>query len=304
MILKFQPNLRVVRQSIALYVDIFDFYRSLPKFGTQRYLFASRQNLHQTSEHVLPRTRLHRPILVHYNLLQLASPAYATLLSIRNFERFGKLYSLFVLTISGIPSILGGLFLMATTGTGVLVSGYGIACLYVWTLRISPSGGAIEAGLPFETVVHMHNCLRHVTILHSELAQEIVTTCFHHAIMVLVSTGGLYSIITEVAEGSGMSVMLSLVCVVLTIIAFILEVFCIYFVAMSSQESKRFLRELRRNNLNRYKQKILKTLLPNYITLEFISSANTFKNGNEMEYFANYFTRVKDNTVNLLLANK
>lgn len=231
-----------------------------------------------------------------------ASPVYATLKSFRNFERFGTLYSSFVLIISGIPTAIGGLFLMATMGTCFLISAYGVVCVYVWTFGIVPTTETF--GLPFTTAIHMHNCLRYVAILHSELARDFVTICLHHAALVVLATVGMYNIIIELAKGNEMSVMLICICVGLISVAVMLEIFSIYFIGISSKESKRFVREMRRKYGDRYRQTVLKSLLPNCINLEVVSSVDTLKNGIQMEYFINYFTRVTENTVNLLLTKK
>ncbi|OXA49514.1 hypothetical protein Fcan01_16036 [Folsomia candida] len=233
-----------------------------------------------------------------------ASPAYTAIRAIRNFERHGKLYSILVLLLSGILSSLGCLFLIAMLSACILVSGYGVVCLYLWTVAMTPRSW-VGAEFPFKMSIHMHNCLRHVTILHSEVAHDMVVTCLHHAAMVLISTIGLYNIITELAKGEGMSLMLICIGVALISFSVMIETFAIYFNGMASTWSKRFLEKLRlAHGGNKYKRKVLRSLLPNYIALEILSSANTLKNGIQMEYFANYFTRVTDNTVDLLLANK
>lgn len=80
-----------------------------------------------------------------------ASPAYTAIRAIRNFERHGKLYSILVLLLSGILSSLGCLFLIAMLSACILVSGYGVVCLYLWTVAMTPRSG---------TPVHIHSFYR------------------------------------------------------------------------------------------------------------------------------------------------
>lgn len=232
------------------------------------------------------------------------SPVYTTIHSISKALNLklitGKIGTIL---ISGVPASLGGIFLMATMGACILISGYGVVCLYVWTLAIIPTSNRVE--LPFETALHVYTCLRHVTILHSEMAHDFVAVCLHHGTMVVLSTGALFNMITELAKGAEMSAILIFACVALILVCLWIEIFAIYFTAMSSTASKEFFRQMRLiHGENKYKRKALRCLLPNYVNLEAVSSADTFLNGVQMEYFSNYLIRVTDNTIDLLLAYK
>ncbi|OXA49515.1 hypothetical protein Fcan01_16037 [Folsomia candida] len=190
-----------------------------------------------------------------YDATWLENPAYTAIRAVRNFERRGKLCSVIVLLPSGILSTLGGLFFLATLGACILVSGYGVVCLYIWTVAMTPRF-RVRTGLPFKTAVHMHNC--HVTMLHSEVAHDMVVICLHHAAMVLTSTIALYNIITELAKGEGMSLMLIWMGVALISVSVVIEIFAIYFNGMASTWSKRFLEKMRlAHGGNKYKRKVL-----------------------------------------------
>lgn len=242
------------------------------------------------------------PVSPVYTAIRSLLKVLDRILHIERFVSRSNLVTILIILTTGAPTSLGGVFLMATMGTCILISGYGVLCLYVWTLAIVPGGGP---ELPFNTALHMYHCLRHVMILHSEIARDFVAICLHHATLVVLSTGALYSMITELAKGNEMSVILVFSCVALILVCVWIEIFAIYFTAMSSTASNEFLREMRlKHGENKYRRRALRCLLPNYVNLEVVGSVDTSLNGVKMEYFANYLVRVTDNTISLLLTYK
>lgn len=94
-------------------------------------------------------------------------------------------------------------------------------------------------------------------------------------------------------------------CVSVLGICVMIEFFAICLIARAGAGSQLFIQRSKRlNGENKYARKVLASLLPNSINLEFNRSADTLRNGVEMNFFLNYLSSVTDNTLTLLLATK
>lgn len=56
--------------------------------------------------------------------------------------------------------------------------------------------------------------------------------------------------------------------------------------------------------IDKYRRRVLRSMLPNSISLEFIDSVDTIRNGIGMDYFLRYGERVQSYTSTWLLATK
>ncbi|OXA39261.1 hypothetical protein Fcan01_25858 [Folsomia candida] len=167
-----------------------------------------RQGLQQADNPLLLPNLLHGAINIRDHLRLPVSPVYTTILSILNvlskFHKFRKFHivkirskssqnfsTVLIILLSGAPTSLGGAFLMATMASS--------SRAMAW----SPSS---------DTAFHVYNSLRHVMMLYSEIARNFVAICLHHVTLVVMSMGALYSMITELAKGNEMSVILVFSC--------------------------------------------------------------------------------------------
>lgn len=148
----------------------------------------------------------------------------------------------------------------------------------------------------------MYKNLRVMCIIQEGLARDLIAPCLHHFILVTEATAALHYFLRQFMPGGQVSYLASVVAVVLIGLGFVYETFAIRFVADAGSAGKRLKREMiTRYGSTRYKRKVLGTLLPNCINLEFISSVDTIHNGIGMDYFIRYVERVVNQTLGLLL---
>lgn len=96
--------------------------------------------------------------------------------------------------------------------------------------------------------------------------------------------------------------LVSACCIGMLIGGLIVELVVVCFVAKACRMSKKFLRIMKdTHGTKRYRRKVLRSLLPNSINLEFLGSAKTMREGIGMDYFLRYIERVTDGTMDLLL---
>lgn len=152
--------------------------------------------------------------------------------------------------IIGSTTWIGGMMMLAYYRLCLTVMIYSVIVLYLWTVFIIPA----ERNLPFYLSVRIYNSLRIMTVQQGELAREFVTVCLHHFYLVLLSTSALYYFLMQFMPGYEMSIVLSILCCTVFLIAFILESFAVGVVSKGSALSKEFLRKMRVNN-GRFKRR-------------------------------------------------
>lgn len=145
-----------------------------------------------------------------------------------------------------------------------------------------------------------------MTLIVSDLAREFINPCMHYVYAVFISTLALYHVILQfMPQNSTVSPVMIGLCVSVLGICVMIEFFAICLIARAGAGSQLFIQRSKRlNGENKYARKVLASLLPNSINLEFNRSADTLRNGVEMNFFLNYLSSVTDNTLTLLLATK
>lgn len=198
--------------------------------------------------------------------------------------------------------------MLATLGICALLIGSSIACLLVWMLFLTPKRNNRKnvhfcGGLGFHSALKMYNMLRIMTLIEEELFRELVLPYLHHFLAVVLSTGAHISVLIEVSSRGGKSLSLILVAIAIWIVSMVTEFFSICVIAKIGVLSRTFFMRLRsEDGRDPYRKRLLDSMLPNSICLEFLRSVGTIHNGVEMKYFLNYLDRVMNCTVTILLA--
>lgn len=192
----------------------------------------------------------------------------------------------------------------------IVVTGFGLLVLYLWTLFIIPTEIEVKtrqigSEMNFSERILIRNSLKILVVFHTELCQMLVITCLHNFIAVVLSSGALYNILIAFVEGGPSAGIVIVISVILIISMTLVELFAIYFMSNAVTASKQFLHRMGYIYGNhKYESRVIKSLLPNSMNVEFVNSLKTLVNGIEMNYFLNYLQRVTDNALTLLLANK
>lgn len=195
------------------------------------------------------------------------------------------------------------IMLASTIRPVILIFLYGIVSLYLWTLFLVPTSSSVKFCLSFAKGVKIYRTLKVMTLVMGELASDIVVPRVHHVCAVLWTTLALYFLMTHIFLTGETSPYIVILCVAMILISALMEWFAIGMVAMGATLSKRFIREMGRNHgRNKYRRRVVGSLLPNFINLEFVTTVNTIREGIQRVYFANFVARVTNNTITLLLA--
>lgn len=204
----------------------------------------------------------------------------------------------------GFITVLMGMSMISILAICLLVTIHGIVTLYLWTIFIIPPNVQNPAdSLPFHLSQRIYTCLRIMTLQQGEFARFCIFTCMHHAHLVTMSTCALYYFLIQFSPGHEISTIVTLLCGILILFCAGLEYFAVGVMAKASSASKEYIRGMKFvHGMNKYEKKVLRSVLPNCINLELIGSLDTIKNGIRMSYFLNFWERVTDNTMNLLLA--
>lgn len=209
------------------------------------------------------------------------------------------------LLIIGFFTWIGLLVLFAGFGTGIIITGYGIAVVHGWTLFLKPDryDGKLRGGLCFEQGIKMYKSLSIMCKIHSELARELITTCMHHCYIVIYCSFGLWALLKQTVDKEGISIIIAVGSSTIFGMLFLFEWFVVNFITKGATGSKEFLYRVQKyNEKNKYRRKVVRAILPNSINLEVITSVDTIKDGIQRNYFINFVSRVTDVTIRLLLA--
>lgn len=311
------------------------------------------RNLLKTTETIIP--LLFLPIC----FLPSTNPIYVAVNDIRHIEeRYTPAACVAFLVVFGFLTFMGALFLFSVETICILISGYGVGCLYLWTLVIIPpdrelwgntrnqvrhgiirnkepvvswgkvrnrmvkklprklgSGGKLQnpraiknpsckTRLPFPLNLYIYKCLRILSIIHSEIAHDFVSTCLHHFYCVAASTIALYFLVVGFSNdfATSHSLLLRSLCITLLILCVVVEWFTVSFVSKGSSASRLFLQRMYKlYGRRKYERKVLRSQTPNSVNLEFMGSVETIRDGIQAKYFLNYLSRVSEITVSLLL---
>lgn len=205
----------------------------------------------------------------------------------------------------GFVTWIGALILLASFGTGIFISGYGVALAHRCTLGLVPGkyDGKLRGGLCFGEAVKIYKEIRIMCIIHSGLARDFVTTCMHHFYLVAWASLGMWALLEPIVDGGPISILITLGSSTTVVLDFTLEWFMVNFVSKAATGSKEFLHRMKKYNArSKYRRRVLQALLPNSINLEIIGSVDTIRDGIQGDYFINFVSRVTDNTIGLLLA--
>lgn len=160
-----------------------------------------------------------------------------------------------------------------------------------------------RSGISFDSGVKIYRALKVMTVIKGDFARDVVGPRMHHIFAVVWATIALYFLMTQVIVTANVSIFVVLLCATMIFISGWVEWFAIGLVAMGATLSKTFIREMARiHGRKKIRRRVMGSLLPNFINLEFVTSVKTMQEGIEMGYFANFMERVTNNTINLLLA--
>lgn len=204
---------------------------------------------------------------------------------------------------------------MSMNSLMILVIANPLIVLYLWTKFITPFLAKqnlrwknIQVDLKFDKTIQIYHNLTIMTTLQSDFLGQIVPFYFHHVIFLVISILGLYHAILQCvlfANGNQISVVVILICVVMITSASLMEWFIVSFLAKASSASRKFIGKMLYNHGNdKVRRRVVKSLLPNSINLEYLGSVETIRRGIEMDYFLNYVSGVMSHTITLLLATK
>ncbi|OXA45112.1 hypothetical protein Fcan01_20062 [Folsomia candida] len=239
-----------------------------------------------------------------------SNPVYAMLLDIYNFELYhGLIVNLVLRVVGGLGVGIGGMIMFSTIGTCLLLAAYCINCLNVWTLFLEPIEGKngemrLRGGLLFQNSVKMFNILKIMTFVESNMFREMMMPCAHHIFAVFFSTVSFVYFLKELSphNPNGISVFVVILSVIVIAMITIMEVYAICFVAEAAIGSKIWIRQMKGwHGTDKYNRKVLHSLLPNSINIEFVTSLDSLRNGIEMKYFLTYVTRVSDTAITFLM---
>lgn len=250
-------------------------------------------------------------ILVGIFAFSQLNPLYSILHTIYNFEKSGQLVAILVQTGLGFFGLSGTMIMFSTFGICLFLIGYSIGCLFVWTLFLLPNDDKIHGscklrcGINFDTAIKMYNDLRVMTIVQSEFFREFISPCMHHVLAVVMATGAVYSVLSDVSIENRKPIWFIVTCLLILGVAWSMEFYSICMVAKVGVASRMFLSKMRRMKGNdTYWSEVLKSMLPNAINLELFTSVDSIKNGIGMKYFLNFLDRVTDYTVALFMTNE
>lgn len=250
------------------------------------------------------------PLLIVFTCFTKYSPAYTLLRSIYNFEQDGGLFTATIQIGSGIAISFAAMITLSGCTLCVIITGFGLIVLYLWTLFIIPQDEETKARkilIPpyFFDRILIHNSLKIMAIFHIELCRAFVISRLHHLCAVVVSSGCLYYILVSSTRGGESVFLVTATSLIIIGVMTFVELFAIYFMSNAVTTSKQFLHRVGYiYGTHKYAARVLKGLLPNSMNLEFITSLCTLVNGIEMNYFLNYVERVTDNAITLLFASK
>ncbi|OXA45135.1 hypothetical protein Fcan01_20065 [Folsomia candida] len=200
--------------------------------------------------------------------------------------------------------------MLSMLGTCCLLGVYCINCLNVWTLFLEPIEGKngemrLRGGLFFQNAVKMYNTLKIMTIVESKMLREMIVPCTHILAVSFSSVCFVYFLKELSPHNPGeISVVVLTVSVTIISLATVIEVFAICFVAEAANGSKIWVRRMKKwHGRDKYKRKVLNSLLPNSVNMEFITSLNSLRNGIEMKYFLSYVERVSDAAITSLMTD-
>lgn len=145
------------------------------------------------------------PLLVTIFAISPWNPLYTLLRAIHNFELYGPLVSLSIQAVLGFFSATGVTLMFETLDLCLILMGYSIGCLYLWTMFLVPITGKdlsykLRPGLGFFSAVKMYKMLHVMTILEEELFREFVNPCLHHFTAVSLSTYGLFTLLAQISN--------------------------------------------------------------------------------------------------------
>lgn len=163
----------------------------------------------------------------------------------------------------------------------------------------------LKKDVSFQKTIQIYKQLKLMTILVQEIGHNLVSMCLHHAYCVIISTMAMYHFILQFTKGNQVSVLVTLPTVLTFLLATGFEMLAICEIAKATTASKEILRKLLTNHENdKYRRRVVRSLLPNSISLEFVDSVDTIRNGIGMVYFLRYLDRVQSYTTTWLLATK
>lgn len=250
------------------------------------------------------------PLLILLVCLSTHSPAYTLLRSIYNFEQDGRLFAAIIQTASGLMLSFSGLVALSGWALCIIITGFGLVVLYLWTLFIHPQGDEVKAGKIlvgpyFSNRILIHNSLKILTLLHEELCRGFIFHCLHHSCTVALSSVALYYILVSFSKGGHSAVLVVSASIIIMGAMTLIELFAIYFISNAVTASKQFLHRMSYiYGRHKYASRVVKALLPNSMNIEFLNSLSTLVNGIEMNYFLNYLERVTNTGIALLFTGK
>lgn len=244
------------------------------------------------------------------NLINIMACYYSPALVIWiSFSDYAPLYG-FALHVLDVTSIHFALRVIIATVISITISiltsvGYlcaffevsGIVVLYFWSKILR------NKEFSFSKTIQIYNQLKLMTILVQEIGHDLISVCLHHAYAVIISTIAMYYFVVQFTPGKQMSILVTYTSLLMLFGATGLEMLAICFVAKASFMSRATLRKLFMDHgKDKNRGKIVRSLQPNSISLEFLDSVDTIRNGIGMDYFVRYFERVQSHTINWLLA--
>ncbi|OXA48106.1 hypothetical protein Fcan01_16878 [Folsomia candida] len=222
------------------------------------------------------------------------APLYEFALHILHVTRIHLIARIVIATITTITFNI----LASVTYLCLLFVISGILFFHFW------SNILLKKDVSFQKTIQIYNQLKVMTILVQELGHDLVSMCLH-AYCVIISTMAMYHFILQFTKGNQMSVLVTLPTVLTFLLATGFEMLVICQIAKATIASKEILRKLLTNHGNdKYRRRLVRSLLPNSISLEFVDSVDTIRNGIGMVYFLRYLDRVQSYTTTWLLATK
>lgn len=223
------------------------------------------------------------------------TPVYGFILHVLNVARIHFIAriiigSLISITFNVFVSVLYLCVLFAVTG---------IVVLHFWSRIL------LQKDFSFQKTVQIYNQLKILTKLVQEIVYDLVTPCLHHDYAVILSTVAMYDFILQFTKGNQVSAIVTLTALLGIPSTIGFERLAICFSAKASVASKEMLRILLMNHgKDKYRRRVVQSLLPNSISLEFLDSVDTIRNGVGTSYFLRYLDRVQSYTSTWLLATR
>lgn len=200
--------------------------------------------------------------------------------------------------------VLTVMMCLLSTINGILVT-YLTVNSIISSIGINYVQKIFRVGLGFETGIKIHQILRVLATLQSELARDLIVPCLHHFDTVVLSTISLYYFVLQFLPHGEISLVVVAVSLIMLFGSGVVEFVVVFYIAKATDLSNKFKKKIAFfYGHDKIKRRLIARLQPISINLEFFGSVATIKNGVGMDYFLRYLERVGYHTVSLLLAWK